>query len=180
MNLASRLKIAADWTKWRAVKLLTDLTWNTEQGRVFCASKRVDVNSDQYLYIQFETGAEKTVRFYCLVIAADASTNIDKVDAGAEPGLNGSDMLIEKPNPNGESESLVTYSVEDAELSGEETAGESFIPARRGPQSAGGISDSNTYRVLVPGDNPTLFKIYPASDEDVTVAVQILWSENDG
>ena len=173
------IKKALDVAHWRKYQLLSDFPYNVENGRAFRGSKKFSVSENEPTYILFSPGDQVTARVYDRIIATTRALDVSVVADSDEPDIGETtDFYISKLDGRSDVESgvVIKYGQPGGSLSDEEVIEETFLPAQRGPQSAGIFQSELVYSILNGKLPPRLLKLQ-SRDSEATVSISYVWTE---
>jgi len=173
----SLVQKALDSTLKRKHWLRTDRSYLSEQGRVFSASDRWTIAAGATDYVEIRIPAGTTMRIYDLSAATGGDPfNIDFVRAdsitqGATELAHACTNCVIGDMPQAR-----LYRGASG-LTNEQVLEYGFLPAARGPQSAGAVRVQGVYRIIDGSVDPTLLRVENTGGTDRTFNLLAIWSE---
>lgn len=168
---------ALDSTLKRRHWLRTDKGYLSEQGRVFSASDRWTIAAGATDYVEIRIPAGTTMRIYDLTMATGGDPfNIDLVRADS---ITQGDTELHHACTNcviGDFPQARLYRGASG-LTNEQVLETGFLPAERGPQSAGATRVQGVYRIIDGSVDPTLLRIENTGGTDRIFNALLIWSE---
>ena len=178
MRWSTWVERGLDESYWRSHRVQTDITFAIEQGFGFIGSSRWTLAEGATDFVVIDIPQGVTMRLYDRIVAVGGGPfDIDVIQVSSID-LNGT--AFNKSCLNCIAATSPTVSIRRGATNPviEVVREESFIPAQRGPQSAGAIQSELTYRVLGFVDGLRLaYRVKNNDNKANTVNMTFVWTE---
>jgi len=168
---------ALDGAEWRANRVRTDIAYAVEYGYAFIGSSRWEVAAGASDYVQVVIPSTTVMRVYDRIIAVDGGRwELDILEVS---DITDGDTPFRESALNARIGRAPTVQIRRGATSPTivQVREESLIPSQRGPQSAGAVQDSQTFRHLN-GDGLMLaLRVTNTDNAAHTINMTFVWTE---